>query len=275
MTGPAIAARARRALRDGFEGSAPGTPLDRGGYTATYRQNLLSAVAPADFEDDLRAGDGNELETKFRAVHSSSALSVNCFAPFRTRPGDLAIGDMSGFATLEFERKCPTGLRGGRSPNLDVLLSGPQGVTGIESKLTEYLTPHVAKFSPAYADQIRDWRRDQGYFAEMQRLRADPAAYRWLDAAQLVKHAFGLGHVFGGQPVTLLYLYWEPRNPESDPVFAAHRQEIADFAARVAGSTPVFRALGYPDLWAGWRAGAPGWLMPHLEQLEQRYLVSL
>ena len=31
--------------------------------------------------------------------------------------------------------------------------------------------------------------------------------YHYLDAAQLVKHAFGLGRTFGGQEVTLVYVY--------------------------------------------------------------------
>jgi hypothetical protein len=136
----------------------------------------------------------------FRAIHSSSGLAVNCFAPFRRRMGDLMLPGAGGFETLAFERRCPTGLRGGRAPNLDVLLIGPGGVVGIESKLTEHLAPHRAEFSIAYAEQIRDERRDQGYFREMLRLMDRPDSYVWLDAAQLIKHAFGLTRTFGGRP---------------------------------------------------------------------------
>lgn len=275
MISGTIARRTRQALRDGFGQGAQAAPLDDRGYAADFLQNLLPAVAAADFEADLQAGDGNELDTKFRAVHSSSALAVNCFAPFRRQLADLGLCGLSGFTDLRFERKCPTGLRRGTPPNLDLVVSGPQGVVGVESKLTEHLAPHKARFAPAYTEEIRDWRRQQGYFAEMERLIAQPAAYRQLDAAQLIKHAFGLGHVFDGPQVTLLYLYWEPRNPDCDPVFHAHRQEIGDFAARVAGSVPAFRALSYSRLWSEWRGTAPGWLIRHLDQLEQRYLVAL
>nr|WP_201157130.1 hypothetical protein [Rhodobaculum claviforme] len=147
---------------------------------------------------------------------------------------------------------------------------------GIESKLTEYLATHRAVFSPAYAEQIRDERREQGYFREMLRLMDAPDSYVWLDAAQMIKHAFGLARTFGGRPVTLLYLFWEPANPEAHRVFTEHRQEIADFAGPVAGSTPAFEAMSYPDLWARWQETGPApWLAPHLDELRARYEVTL
>ena len=68
---------------------------------------------------------------------------------------------------------------------------------------------------------------------------AEPRAYAWLDAAQLVKHAFGLAHTFFTQPVTLLYLYWEPSNATEFPMFGEHRAEIARFAAAVEGDGPA------------------------------------
>lgn len=250
--------------------------LDDKGYAADFRDTLLPMVSPEDFEADLSAGNGNELQTKFRAVHSSSALAVNAFAPFRRRIGELALLDHGGFKTLAFEQKCPTGLRRGTPPNLDVLLSGESGVVGIESKLTEYLTSHRARFSPAYAEQIQGRRREQGYFREMLRLIEEPVSYVWLDAAQLIKHAFGLARTVSERPATLLYLFWEPANPSASPVFADHRREIAAFAERVAGATPVFRAMSYPELWSSWKdAGQQDWLARHIEDLRARYEVTL
>lgn len=270
-----VRSRALVGLREALARQRRDASIDENGYAADFHDNLLPLVSPEDFEADLSAGDGNELETKFRAAHSSSALAVNCFAPFRRRNADLALPTDAGFGDLQFERKCPTGLRGGRAPNLDVLLSGPTSVVGIESKLTEFLGKHRAEFSPAYADQIRDERREQGYFREMLRLMDAPEAYVWLDAAQLIKHAFGLARTFRDRPVTLLYLFWEPANPECSPAFAAHRQEIAAFAERVAVSRPAFAAMSYPELWATWREGAPAWLSEHLDQLANRYLIRV
>ena len=168
-----------------------------------------------------------------------------------------------------------TGLSGGRSPNLDVLLSGPTGIVGIESKLSEYLSRHRAKFSLAYEQQIRDGRRESGYFREMLRLMTAPDSYVLLDAAQLIKHAFGLAHTFKDRPTSLLYLYWEPANPEDNPAFEAHRAEIADFAERVAGSTPYFSAMSYPELWRQLEGSGSAWVHAHLAELRQRYLVRI
>lgn len=274
LVSPALK-RARAALREALARSRPDIVVDDKGYVSSFRENLVPLVALEDFEADLSQGDGNELESKFRAAHSSSALGVNCFSPFRRQMSDLVLPGLPGCVDLQFERKCPTGLRGGKSPNLDVLASGPMGVVGIESKLTEYLSKHSASFSPAYADQIRDARREQGYFREMERLMDAPNTYVWLDAAQLIKHAFGLARTFGDQPTTLLYLYWEPANPECSAEFAQHRREIELFAERVSGSTPTFVAMSYPELWASWRRAAPEWLVGHMRQLEARYLVRL
>lgn len=263
-------------LREAFSRQRANVALDAKGYAADFRETLLPLVVCQDFEADLDAGDGNELQTKFRAVHSSSGLAVNCFAPFRHRMDDLILPVAGPFDPLRFEQKCPTGLRGGRSPNLDVLLAGPGGVVGIESKLTEYLATHRAAFSPAYSEQIQDERRAQGYFREMQRLLDAPDSYGWLDAAQLIKHAFGLAKTFPDRPVTLLYLFWEPANPSSSPVFAQHRAEIAAFAEQVAGSTPEFRATSYPELWSSWQdAGPADWLAPHIVALRERYEVTI
>ncbi|MCR9127874.1 MAG: hypothetical protein NXH82_17405 [Rhodobacteraceae bacterium] len=131
--------RAIAALAKAFRHTHPGARLNSDGYASDFRDGLLAGVAPADFVPDLAAGDGNELKTKFRAAHSSSALAVNCFAPFRRNLPDLRLIGCGGFDGLQFERKCPTGLRGGRAPNLDVVLSGSRTLVAIESKLTEHL----------------------------------------------------------------------------------------------------------------------------------------
>ena len=264
-----------QALREGLSRFAPTVDLDRNGYAPSFHDNLLPAVRPEDFEADLRQGDGNELETKFRAAHSSSALGVNCFAPFHSHLADLILLGKQGFDSLRFEAKCPTGLRGHRAPNLDILLNVDDEIIGVESKLTEYLTRHQAKFSPAYEEQIQDHRSDQGWFREMLRLMDEPRAYNWLNAAQLIKHAFGLDHSFPGKPVTLLYLFWEPAETEGHSVFAEHRREIDDFSKRISGSGPQFRAMSYPELWNTWRRKDPIWLADHVRILSARYGICL
>lgn len=268
-------AASRAALRIGFLGSTSRIALDDRGYVAEAIQNVIEGVQRADFEADLRQGDGNELKGKFRAAHSSSALAVNTFAPFRSRLIDLTLAGSNGFTNLCFERKCPHGLLGRKPPNLDVVAESPNRILAIESKCLEHLGSHVAKFAPAYNAEITDHRRDMPWFREMLRLIGEPRFYRWLDAAQLIEHALGLAHTFVDRPVTLLYLFREPSNPEAHPIFAEHRAEIFRFAASIRGSGPDFLAMSYPDLWRAWRADcSTTWLRVHIDRLNQRYGVA-
>ncbi len=262
----------RSALIRGFLSSAPHAVLDEKGYVSEGSQNLIEGVRLADFEADLRQGDGNEMLKKFRAAHSSSALAVNTFAPFKANPAALRLPGGRDFATLCFERKCPHGVVGRRSPNLDVLADGANGLVAVESKCLEHLTPHQAQFAPAYDAQIRDERRESAWFLEMKRLVQGPRSYRWLDAAQLVKHAFGLAFTFGKRPATLLYLFWEPSNPEAYSAFSEHRAEVTRFAKSIAGGEPRFVAISYPELWKLWEAHPePEWLPAHIGRLRARY----
>ena len=61
--------------------------------------------------------------------------------------------------------------------------------------------------------------------------------YRYLDAAQLVKHSLGL--MRGCPQAMLVYLYWEPRNWREFREFREHREEIADL--------PLLRAMCYGE----------------------------
>jgi hypothetical protein len=109
----------------------------------------------------------------------------------------------------------------------------------------------------------------------MKRLRDEPCSYRWLDAAQLVKHAFGIAHTYREKPATLLYLFWEPSNTEVHPFFEEHRAEVIRFAASVDGGGPEFVSMSYPELWRSWDAlHEPEWLRIHAGRLRARYGVA-
>ena len=177
-----LQSRAKRALREAFRRAHPTVVVNGAGYVDSVADNLVPSVRLEDFEGDVRRGAGAELKRKFCAVHSSTALAVNVFGPFRRRITDLVLPGFGRFSHLEFERRCPTGLRG-TPPHLDVLLQGSQDVVGIESKLTEPLAKHRASFEPAYRENIRDERRESAWFAEMLRLERELEPYYWLDVA--------------------------------------------------------------------------------------------
>ncbi len=73
----------------------------------------------------------------------------------------------------------------------------------------------------------------------------------------------------------LLYLYWEPTNPE-DSAYVMHRRETAEFSERVNDSRVVFRSLSYLTLWRAWEATfSTAELEMHLTRLYERYAISV
>ena len=241
--------RSIRALVAGLEAAKGRAFCDQKGYTSSLADNLVDGVTMEQFQHDFEGGAGQELQTKMLAAHSSSALAVNCFSRWSLDPSNLQIGGQSRFNKLEFEAKCPTGLTNRIPPHLDLVLSSPSTVIAVESKCTEYLVKHRAKFATAYRDQITDERTETGWFSEMEVLRNQPQKYHFLDAAQLIKHYLGLARTFPNTPITLHYLFWEPANAKDFSEFAEHRSEIGQFSDAVAGPLVAFTAQSYPELW--------------------------
>jgi hypothetical protein len=68
--------------------------------------------------------------------------------------------------------------------------------------------------------------------------------FRWLNAAQLLKHALGLARL-GPPAATLLYLYYDWPSREA----TEHAAEVALFARRIAADCD-FRVLTYQALYA-------------------------
>ncbi len=242
------------------------------GYVADWNDNLIPGVFAAQFEADLRAGAGQELEGKFKALHSSSALAVNTFAPFKPNPADLRFQGKQGFTHLQFEQRLPTGL-GGTPPNLDVWLQSPDGVIAIESKFLEYFTPKQAEYNASYVRTALP-QADNAWWDVLQFSQA--AGKQYLDTAQLVKHALGLlKYQQDNKPLsaTLVYLFWEPVNAAAFDACHRHRQQIHELATRVANSRIKFEALSYNELWSQWNT-VPH-LATHLSHLRARYEVAI
>jgi hypothetical protein len=259
-----IASTAKAALLRNFSGWT-----DNRGYVKSPQDNLLSGVDLATVEDDLRRGDGDELRMKFTAVHSSSALAVNCFAPFKVQPSRLVLLGKQGATKLEFERKLKI-FHGGKSPNLDVWIERGHDVVAVESKLLEYLTPKKPEFSPAY-DRLPPPQSDPYWWRVYEE--AKKGTEQHLDRAQLVKHYFGLNKFRTDHPEcpepTLLYVFWEPLNWHDVEECRKHREEVTTFAQAVVDSPIRFRWITYNDLWEEWSAISD--LAAHSRCLKTRY----
>ena len=253
-------------------------------YLAQVEDNLLPEITTDLYQKDYASGAGSELQwtirdgrrypPKMQAAYSSSALVVNCFAPWKHHLGELDLCGRAGFSSFQFERKVPTGL-GGTPPHLDLLVEAlSPSIVAVESKATEYLQVHEAKFAPSY--ESVGWPKCvEGYAALMRRLSAHACSFEYLDAAQLVKHAFGLATTFGDCDTLLLYLFWEPENGDSFREFDQNRNELQQFAASVAGSSVKFQWMSYSCLWCEWAQKDLKWLRQHASRLRDRYAVRI
>ncbi|MFO7761889.1 MAG: PGN_0703 family putative restriction endonuclease [Thermodesulfobacteriota bacterium] len=261
--------KAYLAIRDRFVHTTD-SEIDSKGYVRNIEDNLLPGITTSLFKTDLEAGSGNELENKFKAVHSSSALVINCFAPWKKKPRDLIIDGIKGFDRITFEKQCPTGL-GGTPPNLDLVLENKSQVIGVESKFTEYLTPKKPQFAASYNKNNLPQAEDK-WMDLIERLREN-SSEQYLDAAQLVKHYLGLRKQYADREITLLYLFWEPENWQEYDEFQAHRKEFESFSNQVADTSVQFIAQSYSSLWDDWHKR--GLDPAHLSWLRGRYSLPI
>lgn len=269
-----------REFADALRGARPNARIDDLGY-ARFADSLVDGI-DADavrqvFETADSRGPGSR-QPRLYAAHSDIMLLVNVLAPWLGDLAALELAGQHGFRNLRFEMRLPT-VEGAAPSWLPALLVSADGVVGVESECTGYLSGHPVNFSEAY-ESFWDEREENGWRREMRALQAGERGYARLDAARLVKQYMGLrllleaaaGDDGRRAPATLLYLYWEPLNSARFEECDEHRAEIRQFAAAVEGADIGFVAMSYFDQWAEWARGeAPAWLPLHLTRLHQRY----
>jgi hypothetical protein len=270
-----LSTRCHRALHQALAAYRPTATFDEHGYVTDVHDNFLYGIELEDIRSDFEAGAGRELKGKMRAPHSSSALAVNTFGRWSGEPSSLCICGHTGFKSLKFEQQCPTGL-GGTAPHLDVLAVAPKAVVAVESKCLEHLHLKHVDFSPSYLT-ITDARAGSPFFKLALHPREIRYEFKRLDAAQLVKHYFGLSKCWPDKRITLLYAYWEPQNANDFNEFVEHRREVEEFRDLVsAESNFTLRAVCYRELWDDWgNADTPVWLRDHVRALRKRYDVTV
>ncbi|WP_124614026.1 PGN_0703 family putative restriction endonuclease [Burkholderia sp. Bp9143] len=224
-------------------------------------QPFLSGIPVNHVLDRLAKAGGKEIESgKFSSPESSAALAVNCFGWFIERPRQLpplkGLEDtgIPELVDIEFCARFPWA--GGRHPWLDAVVQTPRCLIGIESKRFEpFRDVKLVSLSDAYDRPV--WGANmKGYERMRDRLRSGDVRYVHLDAAQLVKHAFGLVTEGGrrNRAPALFYLFAEPAARGSLAIapdnLARHRDEIASFAAAVAGDAVTFHSASYRE-WLG------------------------
>lgn len=232
----------------------------------TTRPTFLPGV-PVDYVlDRLAKAGGNEVESgKLLSPESSAALAVNCFAWFSARPEllpefpELSAGYPASTVDVEYQARFPWA--GGRHPWLDAFVTSPTHIVGVESKRYEpYRDKKLVSLSEAYDRPV--WGERMAPFERVRdRLGSGALSYEFLDAVQLVKHAFGLVTEAGRQEKSpiLVYLFAEPANLAGRPIpsdhFALHRAEVQSFAELVQGAEVRFHSISYREWISTWQAG--------------------
>lgn len=290
LTRPNLRPRAERALIERFV-TVHEIKLDSNGRTEELRPLVVRTIDDDSLDQslvDIGRGDGRELlwtergdgsarPPSIHSIFSSCGAALNNFGPWRLQPHSLHVCGETGFSELRFEEKLRI-FRGGRAPNLDVLIYDDERVFAVESKLCEHLTPgKQAKFQEAY-ERVGSFNHES-WASLYELLKLTPERFSYLDVGQLVRHYFGLakqvgeGRAHSDKRALLLYVYWEPDDADDQVACLIHRDEVEDFKQLVADPAIPFVALSYRQLWKSWanQDDQPGWLPAHLSLLEERY----
>jgi hypothetical protein len=233
---------------------------------------------------------GNEIETgKFNHPESSAALAGNTFGIFLKTPKDLPpipgferewspVNSVSLETTLQFPWQA------GRHPCLDVFVTTERAVFAIESKRYEpFRERQPASFSSAYWRPVWGGKMD-GYEFARDILSACNTIFARLDAAQLVKHAFGLRNAVHSKPSLrgkvpiLVYLYAQPSVwPDGREIPQKHRDahsmEIARFERCVAQSEVAFHSISYAELLSAWLSSESEYIRDHASRVRAHFFV--
>jgi len=231
----------------------------------------------------FQKGAGEELLSgKFVSPESSAALVANAFGFFLEQPALLFLPEKlllagSAFAVL-LEEEVRFGWRGGFHPWLDVVIETDEQFIGIESKRYEPFRDETKiEFSSAFDRDV--WGRNMDPFNVMRKaISSRRKQYAHLDAAQLVKHAYGLYSQAKkrGKAARLIYLYSEPTEyPNGRHIphrsFLEHAEEVSDFADAVLGADVQFASLRFTDLLKNWIAEGTNTLRDHAIEMQKRY----
>ena len=234
-----------------------------GNHLANPPDALIAGALLPDTRAELGQGAGNELG-RIHSLRSSSCLAVNVFEPWRRDPTPLAsVFDVQPAPQkIGFEVKQPTGLKR-IPPHLDVLLTGPGPTMGIECKFLELYDPAKNQFADAYFEKEDLWHRVPKCGALARRIARGEEQFKWLAAAQLLKHALGLSV---NQPpgFRLLLVWYRVEGLIADTITS----EIDRFAAGI--DDIGFQAITYQELVVAFKA-LPEPMSGYHEYLADRY----
>lgn len=260
--------RSGLALTEALRRQRSGELMSADGRIRRISDLLIDGVAHEQLPDSIH-------RTRLRSPDSAAALAVNSFLRWRSAPDQLPLAGWTGFDAIQFEVRCPTGLRG-TPPHLDLLALRLDAAVAVTVRCSEYLSRRKTAVAPSYDRLLATTPGLDAWRQQLDRLRHEPKGYRHVDLGALVKFAVALGRTFPERPTVLLYLFWEPLDADQFEEFGRHRQELAELQQAVQDGRVTFSAQNFRAMWQEWAAcAAPDWLADHVQRLHARYCVSI
>ena len=213
--------------------------------------------------------------TRLRSPDSAAALAVNSFLRWRGATAQLPLAGWTGFDAVQFEVRCPTGLRG-TPPHLDLLALRVEVAVAVTVRCIEYLSRRKTTVAPSYDRLLAGTPGLDPWRQQLDQLRDQPRRYRHVDLGALIKFAVALGRTFPERLTVLLYLFWEPLDADRFEEFGRHRRELAELQEAVQDGRVTLSAQSFGAMWQEWaERGTPDWLADHVKRLRARYCVSI
>jgi hypothetical protein len=262
-----------------------GSQIERGRklYCQRLEENLFQPLHPAT-RAEIESGDGKELGEsvgipKMHALHSSSALGVNLFDPWRTKEDLAPLTNACGLSRastplhgiLQFAAKLPIDSRFPHAPNLDIVIhpeSRSYQAFGIECKFSEpWSSWEHGGLAARYFALTDLWESLPNTLNLARRISPDDSEFQHLHAAQLIKHLLGLTRAFGPGGFRLFYGWYDVCGEEG----ARHRLELSQFTEVLRADNVAFHTLSWQELIA--RLSAHRYTLPqYIQYLTGRYL---
>ena len=245
-------------------------------YLASYIDNLFLPLNDEE-EKQFKESSGHELEdskkskAKMRAVDSSSALCVNFFLYLKRNNkldlicNALELDEGAAVSCSRFEKPYDTGT-GKYKASIDfgMDLNNERSID-IESKYTEHHNiKHDSIIKQSYLDKKNEWLVRESLFSRLPFIKdfvnkwelskyvnhkktyiGRKSPYKYLDAAQLVRHLLGLCNQ--SKPFTLVYLYYE--NLNNKEACDTHKNEIEKFSDILKKDGIDFKYCSYQSLY--------------------------
>ena len=237
-----------------------GSKLVRGEkrYTKEFLKNFFVEISKESLEE-IKAGDGNEIGNgiypgKIQAVHSSSSIAVNAFDYWRNRTEKAKIGQAllippTNIESIVFEKKYPVLKESNKSPNIDIVIGYKNGdCCAIECKFSEPFTGRQENhgLKEKYLTGFNNWELISSTYKLAASISPIDNTFRYLHAAQLIKHILGLLTAYKNDKsrFRLVYLYYDVFGKEG----ISHKEEIDEFTSIVKKDNIQFQSISWQDL---------------------------